>query len=572
MPASFIFPTTDRTRAVRRQMPLSRRQLLTRGLGVAAAWATGGRAVAATVPAVTTRAVLNVGMRPGQPLKSPLHPPALAHFVDALPIPEVAHPYGARADPTDSAKQLPYYRLTMREVEVQVHRDLKPTRCWSFGTGVPGPTFETKSGHGLLVEWVNALPKRHLFPVDHTICGAGANVPEVRTVPHVHGARVPPQGDGYPEHWFTQGKSALYHYPNRQDATTLWYHDHAMGIERLNQYAGLFGAFLIRDQTEAALELPSGPYDIPLFLFDRLLDGNGQLQYPTSGVPESPWVSEVYGDALLVNGKLYPYLEVEPRPYRFRLVNASNSRFYYLSLSNRQSFHQIGTDQGLLSAPLALSSVTLAPGERVDLLIDFSVSAKTEFLLKSQSFELMQFRVSGKTAAGPGRLPATLRPVERISRTAAVETRALKLNEFMDPKTHAMVMLLNDAYWRYPVTEKPALDTIEVWELVNFTEDTHPIHLHLVRFQLLDRQHFDVDAYNFEHKFQTIGEPILPDASEAGWKDTIQAYPGMITRIIIPFRGYPGRYVWHCHVLEHAANEMMRPFEVVQHTKQARRL
>ncbi len=549
-------------------MPIiSRRQLLTRGLGLAAAWA-GRGAVAGPLPSVATRALLNIGMRPGVPLRSPLHPDTLARFVDALPIPEVAQPHAFRPDPGDSARRLAYYRLTMREVEVQLHRDLKPTRCWSYGTTVPGPTLETTSGKGVLVEWANALPTRHLFPIDHSICGAGANVPAVRTVPHVHGARVPAESDGYPEKWFTRGSSALFHYPNRQEAATLWYHDHAMGIERLNQYAGLFGAFLVRDETEAALQLPSGRYEVPLFLFDRLLDDSGQLNYPNSGMLDSPWVSEVYGEALLVNGKLFPYLDVEPRRYRFRLVNASNSRFYYLSLSNRQGFHEIGTDQGLLPAPVPLTSLTLAPGERADILIDFSASRATQFLLKSQSFELMQFRVSGEPAPGPRKLPGSLRPVEKIPRTAAVKTRALKLNEYMDPKTHAMVMLLNDAYWRDPVTEKPVLDTVEIWELVNFTEDTHPIHLHLVRFQLLDRQHFDVDAFNVEHKVKTLGAPILPEASEAGWKDTIQAYPGMITRIIIPFHGYPGRFVWHCHVLEHAANEMMRPFEVVS----ARRL
>jgi spore coat protein A len=551
-------------------MPLSRRQLLTRGLGVAAAWAARGTALAASVPALTTRAVLNIGMRPAQPLKRPLHPTTLAHWVDALPIPELAQPHATRPDPNNPTQRLPSYRLAMRELEVQVHRDLKPTRCWSYGKGVPGPTFETQSGQGLFVEWVNSLPSRHLFPVDHSICGAGTHLPEVRTIAHVHGARVPAASDGYPEQWFARGKSLLSHYPNHQDATTLWYHDHAMGIERLNQYAGLFGAFLIRDATEAALGLPSGPYEVPLFLFDRLLDEDGQLQYPNSGIADSPWVSEVYGDAFLVNGKLYPFLEVEPRQYRFRLINASNSRFYYLSLSNNQGFHQIGTDQGLLPAPVVLTSLTLAPGERADVLIDFSGARETQFLLKSQSFELLQFRVSGKRGAAPQKLPSVLRAVDRIPRTAAVKTRALKLNEYMDPETHNMVMLLNDARWHDPVTEKPFLDSVEIWELVNFTEDTHPIHLHLVRFQLLDRQHFDVDAYNFEHTFRTIRDSIPPAANEIGWKDTIQAYPGMVTRIIVPFQGYPGRYVWHCHVLEHAANEMMRPFEVVQRARQAR--
>jgi spore coat protein A, manganese oxidase len=549
-------------------MPFSRRQLLARFLGVTAALS-ARRAPAAQATSSLTHTVLGVGMRPGQPIQSPLHPTTLARWVDVLPIPEIAQPRGTRADPSAPAQKLPLYRLAMREVEVQVHRDLKPTRVWSYGSTVPGPTLETKSGQGLFVEWVNSLPTRHLFTVDQTICGAGANVPEVRTVAHVHGARVPASSDGFPEHWFTRGKSAVSHYPNQQEAATLWYHDHAMGIERLNQYAGLFGAFLVRDQPEEGRALPSGAYDIPLFLFDRLLDENGQLQYPTSGVPESPWVSEVYGDALLVNGKLYPYLEVERRQYRFRLINASNSRFYYLSLSNRQGFHQIASDQGLLPAPVALNSLTLAPGERADILVDFSVSKEAQLLLKSQSFELLQFRLQGEPASSPQAVPSALRRVERIPRTASVKTRPLKLNEYMDPKTHTMVMLLNDAYWRYPVTEKPLLNSTEIWEFINFTEDTHPIHLHLVRFQLLGRQHFDIEAYNFEHAFKTIGAEIPPEPGEAGWKDTIQAYPSMITRIIVPFQGYPGRYVWQCHVLEHAANEMMRPFEVVASTRRA---
>jgi spore coat protein A len=544
-------------------MSLSRRQLLTRALGVVAAWAARGRALAAPAPSEIAPTVLNVGMRPGLPVKSPLHASSLARFVDALPIPEVVQASGSKPDPSNPTRRLPFYRLEMRELEVKVHRDVKPTRCWSYGNGVPGPTFETKSGQGLLVEWVNSLPTRHLFPVDHSICGAGANVPEVRTVPHVHGARVPAKSDGYPENWFTQGKAVLYQYPNHQDATTLWYHDHAMGIERLNQYAGLFGAFLVRDETEAALGLPSGRYEIPLFIFDRLFDASGQLQYPNSGIPDAPWVSEVYGDAMLVNGKLFPYLDVEPRPYRFRLINASNSRSYYLSLSNAQAFHQVGTDQGLLPAPAPLKTLILAPGERADILVDFSASGGTKPLLKSQTFELMQFRVSGNPAPAAAPLPSVLRPVERIPRSAAIKTRSLTLKEYQDPKTNAMVMLLNGAYWRYPVTEKPRLDTVEIWELMNFTQDNHPIHLHLVRFQLLERQHFDVETFNFKGQLRTLGAPIPPDPNEAGWKDTIQAYPEMITRIIVPFSGYAGRYVWHCHVLEHAANEMMRPFEVI---------
>jgi len=492
-----------------------------------------------------------------------LHPDALPRFVDALPVPRVLHPDDFREDPREPGAPIAYYRVAMRPVEVAVHRDLPPTTMWGYGGSVPGPTIETRSGRGLLIEWRNELPDKHFLPIDHALCGSGPDRPEVRTVVHVHGAKVPPESDGHPESWYVPGSSAVYHYPNRQDAATLWYHDHAMGIERLNQYAGLFGVFLIRDDLEDALHLPSGPYEIPIVLADRLFDAAAQLVYPTSGMPDAPWVSEVHGDALLVNGKLFPYLEVEPRRYRFRVVNASNSRFYYLSLSNGQLVHQIGTDQGLLPSPAPQKIVTLAPAERADLLVDFSGAAGQNVFLQTQASQLMQFRVGGGPSAKAAPLPAMLRQVAKIPESSAARTRTLTLNEYEDPKTHVMLMLLNATRWKEPVTEKPALGTVEIWTFVNLTEDTHPIHLHLVRFQVLDRQLFDADEYLTSGTMRLVGKPLSPEASEAGWKDTVRAEPGKITRIIVRFEGYAGRYLWHCHVLEHAANEMMRPFEVV---------
>jgi len=261
---------------------------------------------------------------------------------------------------------------------------------------------------------------------------------------------------------------------------------------------------------------------------------------------------------------------VEPGLHRFRMVNASNARFLYFALSGGMEFVQIGSDQGLLAHPVRLKSLTLSPGERADVLLDFGPLAGQQILLNSQAFQLMQFRVGGSKPEAPATLPTALRPVPRTPLSAVVKTRRLSLNEYEDPKTHAMLMLLNGSYWREPVTEKPVLDTVEVWELYNFTGDVHPIHLHLVRFQLLDRQHFDIDAFNYEHQMKLKGPPVPPLLNEMGWKDTIQAHPEMITRIIVRFEGYAGRYVWHCHVLEHAANEMMRPFEVVARKRQAR--
>jgi spore coat protein A len=495
--------------------------------------------------------------------RDPLHPDALARFVDALFVPPVLKPTDVREDPQDSRARIPYYRIAMRQADVRVHRDLPPTRMWSYGGSVPGPTIETRSGHGVLIEWGNELPLQHFLPIDHGLCGAGPKEPEVRTIVHVHGARVPAASDGYPENWYTPGHSATSYYPNRQDATMLWYHDHAMGIERLNHYAGMFGVFLVRDDVEDALDLPKGPREVPLVLCDRLFSSDGQLIYPTSGIADAPWVSDVNGDAHLVNGKLFPYLDVEPTLYRFRVVNASNGRIYYLSLSSGTSFSQIGSDQGLLSEPVTLDSITLAPAERADLVVDFRSAAGEKIILQSQALHLMQFRVSKVAARRAAPLRTRLRPVARMAPSLAIRTRTLTLNEYMDPKTHAMLMLLNGTRWHEPVTEKPVLDTVEIWDLVNLTEDTHPIHLHLVRFQILERQPFDVDEYLTSATMHWAGKAVPPAPGEGGWKDTVRADPGMITRIIVRFEGYAGRYVWHCHVLEHAANEMMRPFEVV---------
>jgi spore coat protein A len=386
-------------------------------------------------------------------------------------------------------------------------------------------------------------------------------------VVHVHGAKAPPESDGFPDAWFAPGQSATFHYPNRQDAATLWYHDHAMGIERLNQYAGLFGFFLIRDATEDALDLPRGPYEIPLVVCDRLFFADGRLNYPTSGDAASPWVPEVYGDAALVNGRLFPFLEVEPRAYRFRLLNASNTRTYTFVLSGKRAFRQIGSDQGLLPAPVTVESITLGPAERADVVLDFSGDAGANVTLQNGLLPLMQFRVAPGPAARPRPLPARLRSIARLAPATAIKSRTLTLDEYRDPATGRMTMLLNGTYWRQPVTEAPELDTVEIWSLVNLTEDTHPVHLHLVRFQILDRQTFDAEGVQYTGQTRTTGPRIPPGPGETGWKDTVRADPGVITRIIARFEGYAGRYVWHCHLLEHAANEMMRPFEVVARSR-----
>jgi spore coat protein A len=216
-----------------------------------------------------------------------LTPLSLTKYVDALPIPQLVRPL-----------RLGHYRTTMREFQAKIHRDLAPTTFWGYDGMSPGPTFEARSGEAITVEWVNNLPTRHLLPVDRALHGAGEDVPEVRTIVHLHGAKVPPESDGNPERWFVPGQSKISSYPNRQDAAGLFYHDHAMGITRLNAVAGLFGHFLIRDAFEDSLPLPAGPYEIPLCIYDRLFQMNGQLRYPRL------WTDDYTGNAVLLNGKV----------------------------------------------------------------------------------------------------------------------------------------------------------------------------------------------------------------------------------------------------------------------------
>jgi len=492
-----------------------------------------------------------------------VNPVTLTRFVDPLPRPAVAKPAGLRSHPSHPDKPIPLYRMEMRAFKTQLHRDLPPTPMWGYEGAFPGPTLIARRNEPLLIEWANALPAKHFLPIDHHIHGAERDKPEVRTVAHVHGARVSPSSDGYPEAWFAPGRSAVSHYPNAQDAATLWYHDHAMGITRLNIYAGLLGTYLIEDDAEKSLNLPSGDCDLPLILCDRLIARNGELYYPVSNDPDAPWVSECNGNAILCNGKLYPFLEVEPRRYRIRLINAANTRFYELSLSAGLPFQQIASDQGLLAAPLSRPHVTLYPAERADVVIDFSGMDGKQVQLRQQGDAIMEFRVRDRGRKDTSTVPATLRAIERMGAASAVRDRVLTLGEQDDAGGSPMMMMLGGKHWSAPITEDPRQNTTEIWSMVNLTGDAHPMHLHLVRFQVLERRPFDLFAWNESKTLTYTGPAIPPAPEEMGWKDTVRADPGMVTRIIAKFEGEPGRYVWHCHLLEHEDNEMMRPFQLL---------
>jgi spore coat protein A len=496
---------------------------------------------------------------------------ALARFVDPLAIPASAKPSGLGPSPVDPKLQIPYYRMAIRQFQMTVHRDVPPTTFWGYDSSCPGPTIGARSGNPLLVEWVNELPHQHIFPIDHTLHGAEADKPEVRTVVHLHGGRTGPESDGYPEDWFAPGQSATSYYPNRQEAAALFYHDHAMGITRLNTVAGLMGLYVIRDEFEDGLNLPKGAYEIPLVIFDRSFQPDGRIHYPVSGKAGAPWVSEYYGSAILVNGKIFPYLEVEPRKYRLRLLNGSNGSFYQLSFSTDPAvtstglaFHQIGSEQGFLAAPAQMNLLILGPGERADVILDFSSQSGKEIYLRTNVAVIMQFRVSAKKAADSSTLPAMLRPVPRIQESTAVIIRELTIADYQNRLGRSNVMLLNGAHWNMPVTERPVLNSTEIWSFINLTDDSHPIHLHLVRFQLLDRRPFDLAVYQLTKKIVLTGPAVELPAGDLGWKDTVRVDPMTITRIIVKFEGFAGKYVWHCHMLEHEDNEMMRPYIITE--------
>jgi spore coat protein A len=542
----------------------------------------------------------------------------------------------------------------------------------------------------------------------------------IPTVPHLHGAEVLSASDGHPDAWFTAGLtlkgpgyvSNVYSYPNRQEATTLWFHDHALGMTRLNVLSGLAGFYLVRDtrDTGAAtnpIGLPAGAFEQELLIADRQFDTNGQLLFPDgtpannptgiNGPPPNPdhhpfWNPEFFGDVITVNGKSWPFLQVEPRRYRFRIVNGSNARFYRMGVVNASAaggpvpassaptpVYQIGSDGGFMNAPVPITNSTtgklfLAPGERADVIVDFAGQAGRTFVITNDAEapfpsgdppsvsapsagEIIQFRVnlplsSPDTSYNPAAPQRPLRaaPMTNIkpSNTVPADNKRQLVLVEVEGDGGPLEVLLNNSHWDglregtttaipgsvsngkgLQSTENPRVGATEVWEIANLTEDAHPIHLHLIQFQVIGRQTFDRDGYraSWDARFPGgtfngvtypagtyipgYGPPLNyatanaagavggnpdfgpflqgaasgPDAKESGWKDTIKMLPFTITRVAVryapqsvaagavhpgtnlfsfdPTTGGPG-YVWHCHILDHEDNEMMRP-TLLQH-------
>ena len=514
---------------------------------------------------VAGAAVLGVG---GLNLATRSYPQTGTLLTSAIPMPPLFTRPLSIPDtlaPTSSSADADVYDLLIRpgiQELVAGHQ----TEIWGFGGTFPGPTIRATAGRTVLVRTSNQLP----IPI----------------VTHLHGGVVPTASDGYPTDLLLPlgtGSSAAsatapmptampgmggradpdalvstgsrtYTYPNGQAAATLWYHDHRMGFTAPDVWRGLAGFYLVTDPTEQALPLPAGARDIPLMITDRAFAADGSFAYPsvdptlleTPGVTGS-YMSGVLGDVILVNGVAWPYLGVDRARYRLRLLNASNARRYQLALSPQPpgggGLVQIGSDAGLLGAPLAHDAIEIAQAERFDVVVDFSRYRPGELVTLTNGFgagntgQVMQFRVGG-AASDDTSVPAALAPYRAPGRSDAVATRSF---DFADV---AGVWKVNGQEFDPAVfAAEPKAGTTEVWRFL--TDFHHPIHLHAAHFQVLTRNGAGPGPY------------------DAGWKDTVDVLPTEEVEVLVRFPQLTGRYVFHCHNLEHEDMAMMANFRLV---------
>ncbi|WP_436345859.1 multicopper oxidase family protein [Natronorubrum sp. FCH18a] len=540
--------------------------------------------------------------------------PELEKWVDEVPRPGVIEPSGTK-------NGQPRYEVDIREVEQQIHRDLPPTTVWGYDGQYPGPTIEAEQGEPIYVRWRNELPDDHLLPEDPTVHGdlIPYDTAGVRTVTHLHGGNVEAESDGKARAWFTRDfretgpefEKKDYYYANDQPPTTLWYHDHSLGITRLNVYAGLAGFYLLRNEHERGLDLPEGEYEIPLVFQDRSFDEDGSLFYPTAvsdgkgdgSHPEPSIVPQFYGDTSVVNGKAWPRLSVEPRTYRLLLLNGANSRYYNLKLleydedsgetgDDGPPFVQIGNDGGLLSEPVRIADrLELGSSQRADVVVDFADYAGQTLLLHNDALSLYRGPPEKSTETQPlpelmlvdvddaggvrdtGQVPDELTTVPEIPVDSADRHRHLTLATQTDEYGRRLYLLGTDeekSGYRLddPITEDPTLGDTEIWSLANYTGMSHPIHLHLVHFQMLGRQPVsDYDPTEDGVEPETLESP---EPYELGWNDVINVDPAEVVHVIVHFGEYDGLftdqtgdYMWHCHMIEHEDHDMMRPFRVL---------
>jgi FtsP/CotA-like multicopper oxidase with cupredoxin domain len=479
-----------------------------------------------------------------------------AVLTSELPLPErfaVPLPRPALARPGPDG----VYDLVQRVARPEIVPGAR-TEVWGYDGTFPGPTFDVRRGRPVRVRITNELP--------------------VPTATHLHGGVTPAEFDGYPTHlivpeglsharlshgghetgWRLTDRTFTYEYPLDQPAATLWYHDHRMDFTGPQVYRGLAGLFLIRDEIEDALPLPRGDRELPLVICDRAFAADGSFRYPSvdptllheRGVTGA-YHQGVLGDVILVNGAPWPTAEVARARYRLRILNASNARRYDLRLDppppTGPAFTQIGSDVGLLAAPRPLDRVLLASGERADVIVDFSTyPAGTPVVLRNargqgSTVDVMRF-VVGRTATDDSDVPSTLAPVEVLTRADAVTRRRFDFR-LSGPGEHGRQWTVNGVpFDPETVVASPILGTTELWTITS--DFHHPVHVHLGHFQVLSRN------------------GRAPGPADAGWKDTVDVRPYEVVEILVRFTGFRGRYVMHCHNLEHEDMAMMANIDV----------
>lgn len=526
------------------------------------AWTAGALGVgAAGIASVRAQDLGGFGnIDPARPLL--FESPKLEPFVDELPrLPVLTGP-----------------QLELRAASTthRFHRDLDPSPALAYGgMDYLGPTVEAHSGDPLIVAYRNEIGV-HPLAADFDTTLHGVTEQDRTSVPtsmHLHGAETPPEHDGHPAFLQRPGQGHVHRYPNSHEGTQLWYHDHAMGITRLNVYAGLAGMFLLRDQFDTgtggnAWGLPSGEFEIPLLLQEKIFTPDGRQSIrATPMVPQGRWDGGTPGDVGVVNGKIWPELEVARGMYRLRLVNAASFSVWNLFFGNRMRFWILGMEGGMLPAPVPSARVRLSPGERVDLLVDFAAlePGSTVELCNDEPPPLTasqrgaramplfcRFKVADgrgftgavpETLRGGPRQPAGLEPIPppQVQRTVTVM-------QLIDPSTGGTVMSLNNLLFGDPDIEMPRQGAVELWNIVNVAPEPHPIHLHLVNFRVLGRQSIDVSRYTQRYPQPSIGTKWAPPADEfatsplvppepweTGLKDTVVADPESITRIVVAF-------------------------------------
>ena len=434
-------------------------------------------------------------------------------------------------EPTKQTDSQDEYEIVQCEAEQEILPGHK-TMIWGYEGCFPGPTIRARRGRAIIVRHTNRL--------------------STHTVVHLHGGMTPADSDGFATDMVAPGESRRYIYPNRQRASTLWYHDHAMDRTGENIYRGLAGFYIIDDEEELVLPLPQGPFDVPLLLQDRSFSADGSLLYDTEGH------RGFQGDVLLVNGVPWPRMEVATRKYRFRILNGSNARLFELALSNDDPLSLIGTDGGLLPEPVQVRTLPLSMAERAEVVIDFAHHAPGDkiFLLNTRenrdSAQLMRFDVA-KREADNARIPSRLSDPGFFDRPKNVNERSWIFHATLNPSEGVPpnVWTLNGKGFDPDRSDaKVALDEIELWRFLNertllFLGRPHPAHVHLAHFQILERN----------------GKPPL--AHERGWKDTAALGPGEDMLVMIRFEQFRGRFMLHCHNLEHEDHSMMSRFDVV---------